>query len=201
MKKSSLSLYFLHLRSLLLSMAPVMVGTAMAHGDGFFHRRVAAAALAVAVCVHSGAILFKSGVKAGAVAAFALAAVAANILIIRAGTPALVIAVAAIVAGSLYASGRWSLSCLGLGDLAVLFFFGPVAVAGTYYVQSFEYNGAVIISGFMTGFFSVAVLAVNNLRDIISDANAGKRTTAVRFEELLRAWSISFVSLRQRRYQ
>jgi 1,4-dihydroxy-2-naphthoate octaprenyltransferase len=54
-------------------------------------------------------------------------------------------------------------------------------VAGTYYVQSFELNGAVILMGFACGFLSTAVLVVNNLRDIATDRRAGKRTLAVRF--------------------
>lgn len=195
--------------SLGASVAPVMVGSAMAYGDGFFHRPSALAALAVAVFVQIGTNLsndyfdFKSGVdrpghgrptsailsgalspsevKVGFVLAFAVAAVAANTLVIRAGIPALVIAAASIISGLLYTAGRWSLSRLGLGDFFVLIFFGPVAVAGTYYVQSFEYNTAVILSGFMPGFLSAAILVVNNLRDIATDAGAGRRTLAVRF--------------------
>ena len=60
-------------------------------------------------------------------------------------------------------------------------FFGPVAVAGTYFVQSFEINMAVILAGFGPGLISTAILAVNNLRDISGDAKSGKRTLAVRF--------------------
>ena len=195
--------------SLSASIAPVMVGTAMAYGDGFFHLPSALAALIIAVFIQIGTNLsndyfdFKNGVdrpghgrptsailsgaltpsevKVGFVMAFAVAAVAANTLVIRLGTPALVIALASIISGLLYTAGRWSLSRLGLGDLFVLIFFGPVAVAGTYYAQSFEYNGAVILSGFMTGFLSVAILVVNNLRDITTDLAAGRRTLAVRF--------------------
>jgi 1,4-dihydroxy-2-naphthoate octaprenyltransferase len=195
--------------SLLASIAPVVVGTAIAYSDGFFHWPSALSALIVAVFIQIGTNLsndyfdFKSGVdrlghgrptssilsgaltsseiKVGFVLAFAVAAVAANTLVIRAGMPALIIAVVSIVAGLLYTAGRWSLARLGLGDLFVLVFFGPVAVAGTYYVQSFEYNGAVILSGFMTGFVSVAILVVNNLRDITTDAVAGRKTLAVRF--------------------
>ena len=196
-------------QSLLASAAPVMVGAAIAFGDGFFHLPSVCAALVVALFVQIGTNLandyfdFNSGVdrpghgrptsailsgaltplevKLGFVTAFAVSAVAANILVIRAGTPALIIAIASILSGLLYTAGRWSLSRLGLGELFVLVFFGPVAVAGTYYVQSFEYNSAVILSGFMTGFLSVAILVVNNLRDIKTDAVAGRRTLAVRF--------------------
>jgi len=63
----------------------------------------------------------------------------------------------------------------------VLIFFGPVAVGGTYYVQTLDINPAVIISGLAPGLFSVAILTVNNLRDIDSDRAAGKKTLAARF--------------------
>jgi 1,4-dihydroxy-2-naphthoate octaprenyltransferase len=209
MKKILAWLHAIRPHSLLASVAPVMVGSAMAYGDGFFHLSSALAALVVAVFIQIGTNLsndyfdFKSGVdrpghgrpmsailsgaltssevKIGFVTAFAVAAVAANVLVIRVGTPALVIAVVSILAGLLYTAGRWSLSRLGLGDLFVLVFFGPVAVAGTYYAQAFEYNDAVVVSGLMTGFLSVAILVVNNLRDIVTDASAGRRTLAVRF--------------------
>ncbi len=212
MKKIAAWFHAVRPHSLLASVAPVMVGTAIAHGDGFFHLPSALAALAVAVFVQIGTNLsndyfdFKSGVdhaghgrptsaiisgaltssevKVGFVVMFAVAAVAANTLVIRVGTPALIIAVLSILSGFLYTAGRWSLSRLGLGDLFVLIFFGPVAVTGTYYVQSFEYNDAVILSGFMTGFLSVAILVVNNLRDIKTDADAGRRTLAVRFGKM-----------------
>ena len=70
---------------------------------------------------------------------------------------------------------------MGLGDLLVFIFFGPVAVAGTYYVQSLELNAAIIFAGFAPGLMSVAILTVNNLRDIDSDRKSGKNTLAVRF--------------------
>ena len=70
---------------------------------------------------------------------------------------------------------------VGVGDILVFIFFGPVAVAGTYYVQSLELNSAIIFAGFVPGLMSVAILTVNNLRDIDSDRKSGKNTLAVRF--------------------
>jgi 1,4-dihydroxy-2-naphthoate octaprenyltransferase len=62
-----------------------------------------------------------------------------------------------------------------------LIFFGPVAVGGTYYVQALQINSPVVLAGLAPGFFSTAILTVNNLRDIESDRRAGKKTSAVRF--------------------
>jgi 1,4-dihydroxy-2-naphthoate octaprenyltransferase len=70
-----------------------------------------------------------------------------------------------------------------LGDIFVLIFFGIVAVGGTYYVQTLEINSLVILAGLSPGLFSMAILTVNNLRDIYTDRNVGKKTLAVRFGE------------------
>ena len=112
---------------------------------------------------------------------FALAALASVYLIHRAGMCILIIAVASIISGIFYTAGPRPLGYLGLGDLFVLIFFGPVAVGGTYFTQALEINWAVIVAGLAPGFLSMAVLAVNNLRDIDTDRRAGKLTLAVRF--------------------
>ena len=68
-----------------------------------------------------------------------------------------------------------------MGEIFVLIFFGPVAVGGTYYLQTLEINMTVILAGLSPGLISTALLTVNNLRDIHTDEKAGKRTLAVRF--------------------
>jgi 1,4-dihydroxy-2-naphthoate octaprenyltransferase len=68
-----------------------------------------------------------------------------------------------------------------LGDVFVLVFFGPVAVGGTYYLQTSTINANVIVAGLAPGLISTAILAVNNFRDIETDRIAGKKTLAVRF--------------------
>lgn len=113
--------------------------------------------------------------------AFLIAAIASVSLIIRGGYPIAIIGILSVISGILYTAGPRPLGYIGLGDLFVLIFFGPVAVGGTYYVQSFEINLAVILAGFAPGLISVAILVVNNLRDIESDSKSGKKTLAVRF--------------------
>ena len=88
-----------------------------------------------------------------------------------------------IILGILYTGGPFPLGYHGLGDIVVLMFFGPVAVGGTYYVQALEITPVVIIAGLSPGLLSMALLTVNNLRDIHTDRKAGKRTLAVRFGE------------------
>jgi 1,4-dihydroxy-2-naphthoate octaprenyltransferase len=96
--------------------------------------------------------------------------------------------VLSIASGIGYTAGRHALGYLGLGDLFVLVFFGPVAVAGTYYVQVLDTSAAAIVAGFGAGLLSVAILVVNNLRDVLGDRIAGKRTLAVRLGEQFARW-------------
>ena len=196
-------------KTLPAAIAPVAIGTAMAFGDGLFHWPSALMALSAALCIQIGTNLsndyfdFKKGadtadrkgptrvtqaglikpqaVLAAAILFFLLAALSSVYLIHRAGFCILIIAVASIISGIFYTAGPKPLGYMGLGDLFVLIFFGPVAVGGTYFTQALEINWAVIVAGLAPGFLSTAVLAVNNLRDIDTDRRAGKLTLAVRF--------------------
>ena len=76
--------------------------------------------------------------------------------------------------------GPWPFGYHGLGDVFVFIFFGLVATAGTTYVQMHVVPTASWIAALPVGALATAILAVNNLRDIATDARAGKRTLAVR---------------------
>ena len=69
---------------------------------------------------------------------------------------------------------------VGLGELAVFCFFGLVATVGTAYVQTGELTALEVLAALPVGLLAVALLVVNNLRDIPGDAAAGKHTLAVR---------------------
>jgi 1,4-dihydroxy-2-naphthoate octaprenyltransferase len=191
------------------AIAPVVIGSSMAFGDGIFHGISALMALSAALCIQIGTNLandyfdFKKGAdtadrkgplrvtQAGLIKPqwvftasmifFVLAALSSLYLVHRAGMCILIIAIASITSGILYTAGPLPLGYLGLGDLFVLIFFGPVAVGGTYFTQGLEINWAVIVAGLAPGLLSMAILAVNNLRDIDTDRRAGKLTLAVRF--------------------
>ena len=195
-------------KTLPAAIAPVIIGTAMAFGDGVYHLPSAIAALFAAICIQIGTNFandyfdFKKGAdtaerlgpvrvtQAGlispkvmimaTVVAFSLSALAAVYLVFRAGVSIGIIAIAAILSGVFYTAGRKPLGYLGLGEVFVLIFFGPVAVGGTYFVQSLEINAAVLLAGLAPGFLSCAILAVNNVRDMDTDRKVGKRTLAVR---------------------
>jgi 1,4-dihydroxy-2-naphthoate octaprenyltransferase len=133
--------------------------------------------------LHSGRI----SLRAMAVATFACFAGVALIsayLISRGGMPVVWLAVSSIFCGIFYTAGRYSLAYTGLADVFVLVFFGPVAVAGTYYLQ-FPGSGwpppEVYVAGLGPGLIATALLTVNNLRDVEEDRSNHKRTLAVRF--------------------
>ncbi len=211
MNLSPLKIWILAVRpqTLSASVAPVILGTAMAWGDGVSHWPSAWLALLGALGLQIGTNLvndyfdFKNGVDTEdrlgplrvtqtglvhprrmigvATLVFGFAALISSFLVLRAGWPIAVIALTGILAGIFYTAGPRPLGYIGLGEALVFIFFGPVAVMGTYYVQSFEMHAGVFFAGLAAGCFSSAILVVNNLRDIETDRRSGKRTLAVRF--------------------
>jgi len=119
--------------------------------------------------------------KRATVLVFVLALLVGVYLVWRGGWPIVVIGLSSILFGVLYTGGPYPLGYNGWGDLFVLIFFGPVAVGGTYYVQTLDINLTVLIAGLAPGLFSVAILTVNNLRDLDNDRASGKKTLAIRF--------------------
>lgn len=117
---------------------------------------------------------------------FALAAVAGVVLVVLSQHWwLLAVGALAIVVAWFYTGGRRPYGyTAGLAELAVFAFFGIAAVAGTTFVQVDTVNIESWLGGVAAGLFAVAVLHVNNLRDRAQDAQAGKRTLAVRMGEL-----------------
>ena len=96
------------------------------------------------------------------------------------GGPVLLVAGAlAIVAAVAYTGGPWPYGYHGLGEVFVFVFFGLVAVVGTAYLQAGTVEPLFVVSAIPVGCLITAILVVNNLRDIPTDAAAGKRTLAV----------------------
>lgn len=87
---------------------------------------------------------------------------------------------AAIWAAIAYTASARPYGYAGLGDLFVFLFFGLVAVGGTFFLQTQQLTAAVLLPAGSVGLFSVAVLNVNNIRDLESDREAGKRSLPVR---------------------
>jgi len=120
-------------------------------------------------------------VAAAAILALAVAMVAGAALALAVHPWLLGLGAVAVIGAVLYSGGPRPYAARGLGELAVFVFFGPVAVAGTAYVQpGGSVSPAVWLASIPVGLLCVCILIVNNLRDIATDASAGKRTLAVR---------------------
>ncbi len=78
-----------------------------------------------------------------------------------------------------YSAGPYPLSHHGLGEVAVVLFFGLIPVNFTYYVQALDWNLYVALASLSAGLMGANVLIVNNYRDIDDDRAVGKRTLAV----------------------
>jgi 1,4-dihydroxy-2-naphthoate octaprenyltransferase len=121
----------------------------------------------------------------GAVAGLALAALSSWWLVL--------VGAVCIVAAWTYTGGPLPYGYRALGEVFVFVFFGPVAVVGTTYVQTRTLPGLAWAVSVPIGLLIVAILVVNNLRDIAGDAAVGKRTLAVLLGE--RVTRIAFVGL------
>lgn len=194
-------------RTLPNAVVPVMVGTGVAIGEGGFVWWRAVLALFVALSLQIGvnyANDYSDGVRGtddqrvgpmrlvgsraatprevltAALACFALAAVLGLVLVVA--TQAwwvLLVGAAAIAAAWFYTGGKHPYGYRGLGEVAVFVFFGIVPVMGTAYVQTEHLSWAALIASIPVGLLSCSMLVVNNLRDVGTDGQAGKRTLAV----------------------
>jgi 1,4-dihydroxy-2-naphthoate octaprenyltransferase len=110
-----------------------------------------------------------------------LASAPAFYLAERSGHVFALIGVAGAVSAIFYTAPPFALGYRGLGDLFVFAFFGPLAVAGTRAACDGAWREEALLLGLGPGAIAVALLAINNLRDRVGDAESGKRTLAVRY--------------------
>lgn len=197
------------LRTLPAAAAPVAVGTACAHAAGGVAWGPALAALGGSLAIQIGTnfandvfdaergadgpdrigplravsagLISAAAMKRAMVAAFVVASVFGLYLTLSAGWPIAVLGLVSIAAGVAYTGGPYPLGYHGLGDVAVMVFFGFVAVCGTAYVQLEHVPAIAWWAAVPVGALATAILVVNNVRDRTTDARAGKRTLAVRF--------------------
>jgi 1,4-dihydroxy-2-naphthoate octaprenyltransferase len=133
--------------------------------------------------VQQGWILASTMRKAAAIV-FGLAFFSAIPLMVIAGIWSLPITIAAIAFGVFYTGGPKPLGYLGLGEILVFVFFGPIATCGTYYLQMNTLTSSVLLASITPGLLSCALLIANNLRDEKTDRLANKKTLVVRFGNL-----------------
>ena len=104
-------------------------------------------------------------------------------LIIRAGVPLwlwIIFGILSILSAIAYTVGKKPYGYMGLGDLFVFIFFGQMAVLGMFFLQTHAMNAAIFLPATAMGLWSVAVLNINNIRDLDNDKQCGKYTIAVR---------------------
>ncbi len=195
-------------RTLPTAISPVLVGTGAALGAGAVAPGSALLALLVAVALVIGVNFandYSDGirgtddervgpqrlvgsraadpatVKTAAFACFGIAAVAGLVLTAVSGQWWLLLVGALCIVGAwYYTGGSRPYGYAGLGEVAVLVFFGPVAVLGTMVTQAGRVDAAAVGAAVGAGLLTCAVLVANNLRDIPGDRVVGKRTLAVR---------------------
>ena len=216
--RSGLGVWVLAARlpTLTAAAAPVAVGTGVALHDDVARLGPALAALLGALAIQVGANLandvadFRRGadtserigpprvtqlgllsqrqVLAGMWAAFGLATLAGLYLVAVAGWPVVAVGLASIAAALAYTGGPWPFGYHGLGEVFTFVFFGLVAVVGTYFVQAEEVGAGAFAAAVPIGLTVSAILMVNNIRDIATDAAAGKRTLAVLIGRAASRW-------------
>ena len=197
-------------KTLSLAVVPVMVGSALAWAQtDSLNWLVIAAALAGATLIqvgtnlHNDAADFERGadnpatrlgpprvtaqgwlsaeqVRRAALVSFSLAGAIGGYLTWVGGWPILAVGLLSIAAGMAYTGGSRPIAYTPLGEFFVFFFFGLVAVAGSYYLQTGRLTWSASLAGIMVGMPAAAVLVVNNYRDLDNDRRVGKNTLAVR---------------------
>ncbi len=88
--------------------------------------------------------------------------------------------IACILAAIGYTVGKKPYGYMGLGDIFVFVFFGLVSVCGSYFLFTKSFSWDVLLPGAAIGMMSMAVLNLNNMRDIESDKLSGKNSFALR---------------------
>ena len=201
--------------TLAASVAPVLTGTAIALHQGDVRWGAGVGALVVGVAMQLGVnfandysdfvrgadavrvgpvraassgVVAPEHVRWAAVGAFGVAALAGLLLSIAVDLRLLAVGAACLLAGWLYTGGPRPYGYLGLGELFVFLFFGLVATAGTVYVETGRLTPLAVLMACAMGFLATAILVLNNLRDIDTDAAAGKRTLATRIGRTRTRW-------------
>lgn len=194
-------------KTLLASMVPVIVGTAIAVHDNKFKFIAFLVALLCSIIIQIGTNFVndlydflkgtdkedRSGplravasgaitplqMKIGIFITFGIGFLLGLYLVYIGGWNILIIGIASIAAGIAYTAGPFPLAYNGLGDIFVFLFFGFVGTVGTYYVQAHELSAFVYWASVPVGALVTNILVVNNFRDREEDKLSGKNTLAV----------------------
>ncbi|MEE4380211.1 MAG: 1,4-dihydroxy-2-naphthoate polyprenyltransferase [Candidatus Competibacteraceae bacterium] len=198
-------------KTLSIAVVPVLIGSALAWNQtGVLVWPVLLAALMAALLIqvgtnlHNDAADFERGadcsatrlgptrvtaqgwltaaqVHCGAWFSFGMAMLFGMYLIQVGGWPILTIGLFSIAAAWAYTGGPQPIAYTGFGEFFVWLFFGVIAVAGSYYLQTKQLSWPTVLTGVLVGMPAAAVLVVNNYRDLDNDKLVGKNTSAVQW--------------------
>ncbi|HKK55594.1 1,4-dihydroxy-2-naphthoate polyprenyltransferase [Marinobacter sp.] len=206
---SNLHAWFLALRpkTLPASVAPILLGSALAFSEGYFNTTAFCLALICAfflqLAVNFANDLFdaQKGVdtkkrlgplrglhlgliqsdqlKKGLWLVLGIALVSGFLLAAMVSWWLLVFGLASLIVALVYSGGPYPLASYALGELLVLVFFGWLAVMGSYFIHTHNLTLESFVYATLVGLLSAAIMLVNNLRDCYTDATAGKKTLVV----------------------
>lgn len=212
MKQLTLWLEAARPKTLVLSIAPVLIGTSYGYYKGSFNLLILFVTLLSSLLIQIGTNLAndyfdfikgadtserkgprrmtESGLisvahmKLATFLTFSLVAILSIYMTYIGGPIFTLLAALSIACGIFYTGGPKPLGYLGLGEFFVLLFFGPIATASAAYLQTLSFSWEAVLLGFTPGLLSSSVLVINNYRDIDEDRKANKKTLAVRFGPL-----------------
>lgn len=192
--------------SLSASVAPVLVGSALALGDVDPRWLLFAVALTASVAIQIGTnltdeysdhrrhgdagkllaphkviqrgLLSERAVLVGILTVFGYGIVGGLFIVSQTGWPILAIGLASVAAAYLYAGGPYPVGNYGIGEPVVFVFMGPIMVMGAYYVQAETVTWTGVVVSLPIACIVTAILHCNNLRDIAEDREVGKRSIA-----------------------
>lgn len=196
-------------KTLIAGISPALIGATLAISEGYFDPILFLFTLFTGICIQIGTnlsndyfdfikgadtsarkgfmrvtqagLVTPSTMKRAIIATFAIAFLCGCYLIFQGGIGVAVMLALYILLSVLYTAGPYPLAYLGLGDLLVLFLYGPAAVLITYYLQTGYLSKEAFLAGLSPGALSMAILIVNNVRDIEEDRAANKKTLPARF--------------------
>ncbi|MES2768083.1 MAG: 1,4-dihydroxy-2-naphthoate octaprenyltransferase [Bdellovibrionota bacterium] len=197
-------------KTLVSSFFPALAGILLSYKLGFFNWLVAAATLSCAIGlqiltnltndyfdfkkgadkerlgparVTSSGLVTPAQIKQAILLNIFICLLLGVYLVSVGGFPILFIGILSVAFAILYTAGPFPLAYKGLGDIFAFTFFGPVAAAGSFYLQSGLWADSAIAVGVLYGFLAACLLNANNLRDYDQDTLVNKKTLVVRYGE------------------
>ncbi|RYV02031.1 1,4-dihydroxy-2-naphthoate polyprenyltransferase [Shewanella sp. OPT22] len=195
-------------KTLIASFSPVLVGNALAFHSSEYSWLIAISSFICALCLQvtvnfandyfdhkhqvdtnerlgplracQSGLISPTKMKLGIVASISLAIISGLILVTHSDIWIFILGLLSIICALLYSGGKYPLANFALGEVTVFAFFGPIAVVGSYYLQTQDTSMQSWVMGAIFGLLNAAIMFTNNTRDIRTDIKAGKHTLAVK---------------------